>query len=236
MLLEWGMYTIEVQSQHVAPYAMNVTLPRDAQCGTYSSCAWAAPLQKLDSKQALQLRGSLDAAARGGGDADGSLVLSASVTRSEIEHRALAGGLKERNRPSTSLEVEKDPKIVRSSARTLFQEQIARMHKGKSWDGGRRAGMGCGGEGQKQCVCHEDFCCSAPAEVRSAFQTYRYQSETLTGRSVRVTCHNGYCNVTLDTVPAPGCENLNCLLDVCQDDNPKTCSIFTPQYCTSCTR
>ncbi len=178
----------------------------------------------------------MDAAARGGGDAGGSLVRSASSTRNEIEDRALAGGLKEGNRPSSSLEVEKDPKNVRSSARTLIKEQAARRHEWKSWDSGRRSGMGCGGEGQEQCVCHEDFCCTAPAEVRSAFQTYEYHSETLTGRSVRVTCRSGHCNVTLDTVPAPGCENLNCLLDVCRDDNPKICSIFTPQYCTSCTR
>ena len=176
---------------------------------------WAAPMQKLDSEQKRQLRGSLNAAALGGSDVDGSFLRSVSSAWNPLAYRELKHG--------------------RFSAASVPQN-VARRQIAKRWNGGRRAGMTCGGEGQEQCVCHEDLCCAAPEEVRSSFETYEDEWETLTGRSVRVACHNGHCNVTVGKVTAPGCEDLNCLLDVCQVDDPKACSIFTPQYCTSCER
>ena len=50
MLLEWGRYTLEVQGPHILPFAQNVTLPRDAKCGTFASCVWASPTQQLRLK------------------------------------------------------------------------------------------------------------------------------------------------------------------------------------------
>ena len=172
-------------------------------------------MQKLDSRQPRRLSGSLLAAALSGNGGVGSYLRSASSTRNALAHRELEHG--------------------RFSAAS-FDQKSARSQVAKREKSGRRAGMTCGGNGQEQCVCHEDLCCAAPLQVRSSFKTYEDEWETLTGRSVRVSCHNGHCNVTLDQMTAPGCEELNCLLDVCQVDDPRACTIFTPQYCASCER
>ena len=118
---------------------------------------------------------------------------------------------------------------TRSKDRAEMPEK-AEFHR----DGGRRVGATCGNE-DGGCICHEDFCCSAPTAVRSSFQNYNDEWETMTGSTAKVICRNGICNVTLDKVPAPGCADFDCLHAVCEG-GVGACSVFTPELCSTCNR
>ena len=103
---------------------------------------------------------------------------------------------------------------------------------------GRRVSGVCGGEGQMDCVCNADFCCMGPEAIRSPNSLYKTEFQTRTGSTVKVNCAYAICNVTLDEVVAPGCNEglgFSCLSDICQGGTHR-CSIFTPGKCTTCKR
>jgi len=103
---------------------------------------------------------------------------------------------------------------------------------------GRRVSGVCGGEGQTDCVCNADFCCMGDPAIRSPNKLYKTELQTRTGSTVKVNCKYAICNVTLDEVVAPGCNEglgFSCLSEICTG-GPDRCSIFTPGKCTTCKR
>ena len=103
---------------------------------------------------------------------------------------------------------------------------------------GRRLSGVCGGQGQMDCVCNADFCCMGPDAIRSPNSLYKTELQTRTGSTVKVNCKYAICNVTLDEVVAPGCNEglgFSCLSEICTG-GPDRCSIFTPGKCTTCKR
>jgi hypothetical protein len=205
-------------------FAKNVTLPRDAQCGLLSSCIAAAPSQQL-----RQISERQDAEFS---EEKGFFWLRATATARLISANAGPGGGVEVD-DSLRKTVDRS-KVLRGTGKTRSISSLRTpINPG---DVGRRSGVvGCGGEGQQECICHEDFCCMAPSKVRSPNQIYVAEWETLDGRNAKVTCRYGVCNVTLDQVVAPGCQSYSCLHTTCVSNDGK-CSIFTPQRCSTCER
>jgi hypothetical protein len=101
--------------------------------------------------------------------------------------------------------------------------------------GGRREGVGCGGQSQSECICNENFCCMAPQEVRSVHAWYDEEWKTSNGTTAKLKCRFGICNVTLGDRVAPGCKNVNCRGVLCQD-GASECTIFSRQSCSTCDR
>lgn len=224
LFLEWGRYSLEAQGPRILTFAKNVTLPHDAQCGLFSSCIAAAPSQQL--RQISERQGAEFSEETGG-----SKLLRATANARFVS--AIAGPRGVVVDDSLRKTIDRS-EVLPGTGETSPSISLRKLLD--AGEVGRRSGVGgCGGVGQQACICHEDFCCMAPPEVRSPNKIYVDEWETLDGRNAKVACTFGVCNVTLDEVVAPGCQSYSCRLTTCQSNDGK-CSLFTPQSCSTCER